>query len=103
MFLETQVSLAPTHVCLSVGPSHFRISILSASLVALREKLKKADPNFFSILGLREIRVRPGKLWVKKVLVQRRLSRERNLKFGPKSASEVTYFGNKFISEVGHL
>ena len=37
---------------MSVGPSHFRISILSAYLVALREKLKKADPNHFSILGL---------------------------------------------------
>ena len=28
--------------------SYFRISILSASLVALREKLKKADPNYLS-------------------------------------------------------
>ena len=58
-FLDTQVSLAPTQwvvpmsdVSPSVGWSHFRISILSASLVALREKLKKADPNYFSILGL---------------------------------------------------
>ena len=51
IFLDTHVSLAPTHVCLSVGPSvrpsHFRISILSASLVALREKLKREDPNYF--------------------------------------------------------
>ena len=43
-------------VCPSVGPlvrwSHFRISILSASLDALREKLKKANPNFFSELPL---------------------------------------------------
>ena len=31
------------------------------------------------------------------ILVQRRLCRERNLKFGPKSAPEVTYFGNKFL------
>ena len=30
------------------------------------------------------------------ILVQRRLCRERNLKFGLKSALEVTYFGNKF-------
>ena len=30
----------------------FQISILSVSLAALREKLKKADPNYFSILGL---------------------------------------------------
>ena len=29
------------------------------------------------------------------ILVQRRLCRERNLKFGPKCAPEVTYFGNK--------
>ena len=44
LFLDTQVSLAPSHVrCL------FRISILS--LV----KLKKADPNYFSILGLGRI------------------------------------------------
>ena len=51
LFLDTHVSLAPTHVCLSVGPlvrrSHFRISNLSASLVALREKLKRDDPNYF--------------------------------------------------------
>ena len=48
-FLDAQASLAPTHVCLSVGPlvrwSYFQISILSASLVALSEKLKNADPN----------------------------------------------------------
>ena len=30
------------------------------------------------------------------IMVQRRLCRERNLKFGPKSGPEVTYFGNKF-------
>ena len=56
MFLDAQASLAPTQVSLSVrpsvGPSHFRISNLSASLVALREKLKREDPNYFSILGL---------------------------------------------------
>ena len=55
VFLDTHVSLAPTHVCLSVGKSYFRISILSASLVALREKLKREDPNYFSILGLGKI------------------------------------------------
>ena len=62
-FLDAQASLAPTHVCLSVRwsvrplvrPSHFRISNLSASLVALREKLKKVDPNYLSILGLGRI------------------------------------------------
>ena len=43
-FLDAHASLAPTHVCLSVGPSHFRISNLSASLVALRKKLKKRTP-----------------------------------------------------------
>ena len=37
-FLDAQASLAPTHVCSSVSKSYFRISILSASLVALREK-----------------------------------------------------------------
>ena len=51
-FLDTQVSLAPTHVSPSVGKSYFRISILLASLVALCEKLKREDPNYFSILGL---------------------------------------------------
>ena len=45
-FLDTQVSLAPSHVCVSVGLWHFWISILSASLVALLEKLKKTDPNY---------------------------------------------------------
>ena len=53
--LECEASLAPTHVSLLIGPSHFRISILSASLVALRKKLKKTDPNIFSILGLGRI------------------------------------------------
>ena len=59
-FLDEQESLAPTHVSPSIYPSvhmsvcrsHLRISILLASLVALHEKLKKADPNNFSILGL---------------------------------------------------
>ena len=51
-FLDAQASLAPTHVCLSVGRSHFRISNLSASLVALRKKLKTENPNYLSILGL---------------------------------------------------
>ena len=50
-FLDTHVSLAPTHVCLSVhpsvSPSYSRISILQASLVTLREKLKREDPNYF--------------------------------------------------------
>ena len=48
--LDTQVSLAPTHVSPSVRWSiGFPISILSASLVALHEKLKKTDLNFFSL------------------------------------------------------
>ena len=46
-FLDAQASLAPTHLCPSVGPSHFRISNLSASLVVLRENLKREDPNYF--------------------------------------------------------
>ena len=54
-FLDTHVSLAPTHVSLLVGRWYFWISILSASLVALREKLKREDPNYFSILGLGKI------------------------------------------------
>ena len=33
----------------SVGPSHFHISNLSASLVALGEKLKREDPNYFCV------------------------------------------------------
>ena len=33
----------------------FQISILSVSLAALREKLKKAEPNYFPILGLGRI------------------------------------------------
>ena len=55
-FLDAQASLAPTHVRFpSVRWSHFRISNLSAFLVALREKLKREDPNYFSILGLGKI------------------------------------------------
>ena len=49
-------SISTTYPCLSVRWSvrwsHFRISNLSASLVALREKLKREDTNYFSILGL---------------------------------------------------
>ena len=47
-FLDAQASLAPTHLrCPSVGWSNFRISNRLASLVALREKLKRQDPNDF--------------------------------------------------------
>ena len=49
-------SISSIYTCLSVSPSvgpwYFRISNLSASLVALHEKLKREDPNYFSILGL---------------------------------------------------
>ena len=52
-------SISSTYPCMSVRPSvrksYFRISILSVSLVALREKLKREDPNYFSILGLGKI------------------------------------------------
>ena len=48
MFLDAQASLAPTHVSLLVGRWYFWISILSAPLVAQGQKLKKADPNYFS-------------------------------------------------------
>ena len=44
-------SISSTYPCLSVGWWYFRIPILSAFLIALREKLKKADPKYFSILG----------------------------------------------------
>ena len=52
-------SISSTYPCLSVRPSvgpsvrpsHFRISNLSASLVALREKLKRDDPNYFVNFG----------------------------------------------------
>ena len=52
------MSLAPTHVCLSVRPlvrwsvrDTFEFSIISASLVALREKLKREDPNYFCVFS----------------------------------------------------
>ena len=49
-------SVSSTYLCQSVRPSvgwwYFWISILSGSLIALREKLRKADPNYFSILVL---------------------------------------------------
>ena len=57
-FLDAQASLVPINVLPSVRTSHFQISILSASLVALRGKLKKVDPNDFSILSL-------GVMWEK--------------------------------------
>ena len=53
IFRHARVS--STYPCQSVRWSHFRISNLSASLVALREKLKREDPNYFSILGLNKI------------------------------------------------
>ena len=40
-FLDTQVSLAPTHVSWLVGPSHFRISNLWPVTVEQIKKLKK--------------------------------------------------------------
>ena len=50
----------------SVGRSHFRVSILSPSLVALCEKMKKADPNYFYILGLGRI-LKKWQKWLKMV------------------------------------
>ena len=53
IFRHARVS--STYPCQSVGPlvrpSHFRISNLSASLVALREKLKREDPNYFCVFS----------------------------------------------------
>ena len=51
-FLDTHVSLAPTHVSLSVRwsvrPSHFRISNLSVSLVALHENVEERGPQLLA-------------------------------------------------------
>ena len=57
IFRHARVSC--TSPCQSVCPlvrpsvrwSHFRISTLSASLVALREKLKREDPNYFCVFS----------------------------------------------------
>ena len=50
-FLDTQVSLAPTHVSWLVGwlvgPSHFRISNLWSVTVDQIKKLKKQSPSIF--------------------------------------------------------
>ena len=54
-FLDTHVSLAPTHVRVSVRHTFEFPFYQCVSLVALHEKLKKADPNYFSILGLGRI------------------------------------------------
>ena len=55
-YLFRCASISSTYPSKSVCPlvrwSYFRISILSASLIAQREKLKRDDPNYFSILGL---------------------------------------------------
>ena len=51
-FLDTQVSLAPTHVrCLSVRPSYFRISILSGSLGCSTWKIEESGPQLFVNFG----------------------------------------------------
>ena len=55
LFLDTHVSLAPTHVRVSVRDTFEFPFYQCVSLVALREKLKKADPNYFPILGLGRI------------------------------------------------
>ena len=49
LFLDTQVSLAPTHVSKLVSPLVGLLVTLSdfQSLVALRDKLKREDPNYF--------------------------------------------------------
>ena len=52
-FLDAQASLASTPVSPLVRWYYFRTSILSVSLVALREKLKKADPIYFFNFGSR--------------------------------------------------
>ena len=53
MILFRHARVSSTYPCLSVRwsvrPSHFRITNLSASLVALREKLKREDPNYFCV------------------------------------------------------
>ena len=51
-FLDTHESLAPTHVCLSVGPLVILSNFQSvSSLVALREKLKREDLNYFCVFS----------------------------------------------------
>ena len=56
IFLDTHVSLAPTHVCLSVCLSVILSDFQSVSVSGrLREKLKREGPNYFSILGLGNI------------------------------------------------
>ena len=50
-FLDTQVSLAPTHVSKlvgpTVGPSHFQISNLWSVTVEQIKKFKKQSPSIF--------------------------------------------------------
>ena len=64
-------SISSTYPCQSqsvrplVGHT-FGVSILSPSLVALCEKLKKADPNYFYILGLGRI-LKKWQKWLKMV------------------------------------
>merc|ERR1712212_906489 len=52
MFLDTQVSLAPTHVSKLVSPSHFRISNLWSVTVAQIKKIQKTKSIYFRILVL---------------------------------------------------
>ena len=55
MILEEEIfrhaRVSSTYPCQSVRWSHFRISNLSASLVALGEKLKREDPNYFCVFS----------------------------------------------------
>ena len=90
-FLDAQASLAPTQVSLSVRPSvrrsHFRISNLSASLVAFREKLKREDPNyFFNIVS--------GCFWPKNFFDSKTFFWPKNF-FDPKTFSTKKLFGPK--------
>ena len=58
-FLDAQASLVPTHVSLSLSRKVILLNFHSIAIDgvsgSLREKLKKADPSYCSILGLGRI------------------------------------------------
>ena len=76
--------VSSTYPCMSVRPSvgrwYFRLSNRSASLVALREKLKREDPIIFSLFNFGS-----GCFWPKKTFLT-------NIFLGPKKLFDPTNF-----------
>ena len=91
-------------------PLKSKIYILSLSLSAanwgsfLKHWHLKFHFHLSEIIQMFSVNTQPSQLLALfSILTQRHLCREWNLRFGPKSAPEVTYFGNKFKNFLGEI